>query len=274
MAILKPRISIVTITYNSREFVKDAIESVLGQTYDNMEYIVVDGGSTDGTVEVIKAYESRIAEWVSEKDEGIADAFNKGLSRATGEYVLFLNSDDMLADENVLENIAEKIVENQSPTMIYGDFDCLNRNSGEIVYQGGIVFYPEKLIYGHIIPQPCLFTNRRYFEKYGNFDTGYKIAMDYEWFLRGVRKETVIHVPIRVTKIRGGGISALNPDKAAKEIISALRKNGFFSNRFAEYKVRGYFTMRALLRKVLMRLRLYGLLTKIRDRARSLLYHK
>ena len=106
-----------------------------------IEYIVIDGGSTDGTVEVIKFFETRISKWVSEEDFGIADAFNKGLSRVTGDYILFLNSDDALANADVLAMVAHEIVINQFPELIYGDFNILNRVNGEVKYRRKCEFF-------------------------------------------------------------------------------------------------------------------------------------
>jgi glycosyltransferase involved in cell wall biosynthesis len=117
-------------------FIDETIKSVLGQSYPSLEYIVIDGKSTDGTVEVIKSYQAGISKWISEKDEGIADAFNKGLSFATGEYILFLNADDALATPDVLEHIAKEITQNDYPSLLYGDYNILERNSGKFIYHG------------------------------------------------------------------------------------------------------------------------------------------
>lgn len=263
------KISIITIVWNGMPFVEKTIKSVLKQNYSNLEYIVIDGGSTDGTVDVIKSRESGITKWISEKDEGIADAFNKGLSFATGDYILFLNADDALSDANILKKVAGEILSNDYPALLYGDYDILERDSGEFMYHGRVTFSPQKLIYGQVLPHPCLFTSRRYFEEYGNFDTGFKIAMDYEWLLRGGLKERIVHVPLLITNVRNGGISTLDQNRTVAEIILALRKNGYFPNRFYEYRTRGYFYIRAFSKRVLVTIKLYDAFGLIRNRLRS-----
>jgi len=246
-------------------FVGETIKSVLGQSYPALEYIVIDGGSTDGTVDVIKLHQSAITKWVSEKDEGIADAFNKGLSFATGDYILFLNADDALAKPDVLEHIVEEIVKHDSPSLLYGDYDILERNSGEFMYHGIINLTHNGLVHGQVLPHPCLFTNRTYFDKYGGFDPRFRIAMDYEWLLRGGLIERIVHVPLLVSNIRDGGISTLDHDKVVDEIIFALKKNKFIRSAVGEYKMRGYFFIRAFARNILSAVGLYTLFFNLRN---------
>lgn len=250
-------------------FVEQAIKSVLGQSYRNSEYIVIDGGSTDGTVDVIKSRESGITKWVSEKDEGIADAFNKGLSFATGDYLLFLNSDDALANEAVLSEMVERIVQNEFPPLIYGDYNILERESGAILYRGAINLTHRGLRKGQVLPHPCLLTHRSYFEKYGVFDLQFKIAMDYEWLLRGGLNERIVHVPQLVSNIRGGGVSTLDHSRVVNEIVAALKKNCIIRTTLGEYRLRGYFYLRALLRKTLGVFGFYELFSSIRNRLKN-----
>lgn len=261
-----PKISVVTVVRNGRQFIEHTIKSVVGQTYPNREYIVVDGGSTDGTVDIIKSYDAQITKWISEKDEGIADAFNKGLGYVTGDYVLFLNSDDALADSKVLATVAQRIAQEGFPELIYGDYLILKRDADEVLYRGSVQFDPGKVLYGQVLPHPCLFTRRSYFVKYGTFDTHFRIAMDYEWLLRGMLKERVVHFPVVTTKIRDGGISTVDPKRVVEEIFLALRKNGHFSSKWAEFKIRGYFFIRASSRRALAALGLYKLYSSLRNR--------
>lgn len=263
------RISVVTISYNSREFLEDTIKSVQGQTYRNVEYIVIDGGSTDGTVDIIKTYESGITKWLSEPDKGIADAFNKGLIYTTGDYVLFLNSDDALVDQNVLEKIAREIAGNDYPAMLYGDYNVIERNSGEFLYRGRVKYSPDKLKYGQVLPHPCLFTHRSYFERYGNFDTQFEIAMDYEWLLRGGLKERVVHVPVLTTSVRSGGISTHNQKRVVTEIIEALKKNKYICSSLGEYELKAYFVIRTFARNILDVIGLYKLFARLRNRIKN-----
>lgn len=264
-----PKISIITIVRNGQQFIEQTIKSVLKQSYVNIEYIVIDGGSTDGTVDVIKSLESRITKWVSEKDEGIADAFNKGLSHATGDYVLFLNADDALIDPDVVTRAVQEIIEHHWPMLIYGDFDLLNRDSGEVVYRGRVMLTRRGMLRGQILPHPCLFTHRSYFEKYGIFDTSFRISMDYEWLLRGGLEEEIVHMPMLVSNIRGGGISTQDQARVVNEIIRALQKNGHYSSVWAGTALRSYFAARALFRVALTRLGLYRLFFNFRNRLKN-----
>lgn len=263
------RISIVTISRNSSEFIGDTLKSVLNQTYPNIEYIVIDGASTDNTVEIIKSHQSGITKWISEPDKGIADAFNKGYTLTTGDYIMFLNSDDALASPDVVSKIVGEISKNNLPQLIYGNYDVLNRMTAEVLYHGEVDFNPDKVKFGQVLPQPALFVHRSYFDKYGIFDTRFKIAMDYEWLLRGILKERVVHLPWLVTLIRDGGVSTMDQKKVIKEIILALKYNGFFSSLFAEVQMQSYFMTRYFSKKILSSIGLYNLFSNLRNRRKN-----
>ena len=261
-----PSISVVTVVRNGAEFVGQTIESVLMQRYADVEYIVIDGGSTDGTVEIIKAHEAGIAKWISEKDNGIAEAFNKGVSFSTGDYILVLNADDALANPDVLKTIAGSIVANDSPVLLYGDCDVLDRRTGQVLYRASIDVTRRKLLLGTIIPHPSLFAHRSYFQKYGRFDPGFRIAMDYEWMLRGGLRERIVHVPLLVTNVRNGGISTRDHKRVVEEIIAALKKNGYISSKWAELRMRGYFLSRSFAKSILGGMGLYKAFSHFRNR--------
>jgi glycosyltransferase involved in cell wall biosynthesis len=260
-----PTISIVTVVRNGMPFVANTIDSVLAQTYRPLEYIVVDGGSSDGTVDIIKSRQSRITRWLSEKDEGIADAFNKGLALTSGDYILFLNADDALAHPEVVNTVVREIVRNGFPTFVYGDCDVLERKSGRVLYRAVIPFEPSGLRRGKMPPHPSLFTRCRYFEQYGGFDPSFRIAMDFEWFLRGVRHERVVHLPALTTLVRTGGVSALQRHHAVNEIVRALRKNGYAKTLRDEIVLKAYFSGRATAKLMLKTLGLYGWFDRIRQ---------
>jgi glycosyltransferase involved in cell wall biosynthesis len=268
-----PKISIITIVRNGMPFIKQTIESVIGQSYPNVEYVVIDSVSTDGTVDIIKYFDSGITKWVSEKDKGIADAFNKGLSFATGDYLLFLNSDDAFSDTNVLLRMAEKIVENIFPSLIYGDCNILDRTTDEVLYRAVIKVSSEGLKRGHVLPHPSLLTNRSYFEKYGSFDQQFKIAMDYEWLLRGGLREKIVYVPLLITNVRNGGVSTVDQKKVVNEIILALKKNGHIQSAWDELKMRTYFSSRSLAKAMLKMLKIYKIFTDLRNK-QAVLSHK
>lgn len=251
-------ISIITIVRNGAEFIGETIESVLSQNYQGIEYIVIDGLSTDGTVEIIQSYGSGITFWKSEKDEGIADAFNKGLAASTGDYVLYLNADDKLAGPEVISQMVEMMHKHELPTLIYGDIDFIDRQSGQFMRRASIPFSSRSLLQGRMFPHPSLFTHRSYFEKYGNFDTRFKITMDYEWLLRGALKERVVHVPMLVTYFRDGGISNLDEKRVIAEAIMALKKNGHIVSRVNEIKTTMYFLAKYLIKSMLKKTGLYS----------------
>lgn len=264
--VLLPRISVITVVRNGKRFVGQTIKSVLGQSYDNIEYIVIDGGSTDGTVDIIRSYETGIAKWVSENDGGIADAFNKGFSFSTGSYLLFLNADDALANPEVIKIAAKQIVENDFPAFLYGDCDVLDRNSDRVLYRASINTSRKKILQGQMIPQPSLFVRRTYFEKHGVFDLHFKIAMDYEWLIRGGLTERIVHVPMLVTNVRDGGISTIDRQRVVEEVISALKKNGYISSAWAELQMRGHYAMRSLARSILENVGLYKVFSDLKNK--------
>jgi glycosyltransferase len=266
--VLKPKLSVITVVRNGMPFVEATLDSVLGQHYPALEYIVIDGGSTDGTVEVIKAHQAGISQWLSEPDDGISDAFNKGLALATGDYILFLNADDALAAPDVLAKMAEKIVEHQFPSMIYGDCDLLERDTGQLLCHTVVAFSHKGLRRGQMPPHPALLTQRGYFDQYGGFDTGFKLAMDYEWLLRGGFKQRIIHIPMLMTKVRDGGVSARDQVHAVDEIVLALKKNRVINPLWGEFALRGYFFIRAFARKLLSAIGLYALFSTLRIRLR------
>jgi glycosyltransferase involved in cell wall biosynthesis len=261
-----PLISIVTVVKNNCGFIEQTLKSVLGQTYKGIEYIVVDGGSTDGTVDIIRSHETGIAKWVSEKDEGISDAFNRGLILSTGDYILFLNSDDALANPDVLAVMADEITKNNFPSLIYGGHIMRDRTSGKELCRGSVRFSSKSMQHGGVLPHPCLLTHRSFFEKYGLFDTRFKIAMDYELLLRGAPKEIVVSVPTVVTCIRDGGMSTVNRSLVVDEIIQALKKNGYLHSALSERKMRYYFSCRSFMKSALNWIGVYRAFVGLRKR--------
>lgn len=180
------KISIITVVYNNHKTIRTAIESVLGQHYSDIEYIIVDGKSTDGTLEVVNAYRSRIDQVVSEKDLGIYDAMNKGIALCTGEVIGILNSDDVYEDNEVLQTVMNTFIKHPELDIVYGDLvyvknDDLNRvvrkwTSGS--------YYPTFFEEGNVPPHPSLFIKRNVYEKVGLFNLDMRLAADYEFMLR------------------------------------------------------------------------------------------
>ncbi|MDA8760470.1 glycosyltransferase [Amylibacter sp.] len=182
-----PRVTIITAVYNGVRHIEQTIKSIIEQDYPNLEYIIIDGGSNDGTVDILKKYESKIDFWLSERDLGISDAFNKGLVRATGDYMNFQGDGDQLRKPDILS----QIFKNVDPYS-----DILVNTLVERTYENGNTkfiskFYPviskKKLLYRLTLPHQGLFTHKNYFEKFGNFDINNVFCMDYEILLRSYR---------------------------------------------------------------------------------------
>ena len=200
----KLSISIVTISFNSEQYLEQTIQSVMNQTYQNIEYIIIDGASKDGTLDIIKKHEDNISYWISEPDKGIADAMNKGLKAAKGDYILFLHSDDYLADENVLEK-AVQFLDQEHDLFLFYLYYSDNGNKTLATPRG--LDWRINFKTG-VLHQSCI-CSRTLFEKIVNFDTNFKIVMDYDFFLRAYRagaKAKHINLPLSV--MRKTGISS------------------------------------------------------------------
>lgn len=226
------KISVITAAYSARDTIADAIESALGQSHADIELIVIDGGSTDGTVEILNCYKERLAVYISEPDEGIYDALNKGIAHATGDIVGFLHADDLFADKHVLSKIAEAFSDS-SVNVVYGDLVYVSKGeAGRVIrYWKAGKFSPEKLKAGWMPPHPTLYVRRSVYERLGGFDTSFHIAADYDFMLRLFTQEQFkfSYLPEVLVKMRVGGAS----NRSLKNILCkscedyrALKKNG------------------------------------------------
>ncbi|MBU1674115.1 glycosyltransferase [Patescibacteria group bacterium] len=224
------KISIITSVYNNKETVADAIESVLGQSYSNIEYIVVDGNSSDGTIELVKSYGNNITQFVSEPDKGIYDGLNKGVRLATGDVVGFLHSDDLYAAKDIIELVAKEFTQNDVDG-VYGDlvYTPKNDTSKVLRYWKSKIFEIALLKKGWMPAHPTLFLKRDVYEKFGGFDLDFKIAGDYDFMLRvlngGIK---VKYIPQVLYKMRVGGESnksIKNIMLKSREDLKALKKN-------------------------------------------------
>lgn len=189
------KFSIVTISLNSEKDIENAIVSVADQTYKNKEHIIIDGGSQDSTVDIIRKYSEHLSYWVSEPDNGIADAFNKGIEQATGDYLLFINSDDFLINNNALESIRDSI-QDQVDYYVFQVMSIHPDKTRELMpnrkFGLSTYFKMGSCHQGHVI-------SRSLFEKYGTYDDSFKIGMDYDFVLRVMSrrvKSRSVDVPI------------------------------------------------------------------------------
>lgn len=177
----KPLVSVITIVFNGQKYLEETILSVLNQRYDNVEYVLVDGGSTDGTVDIIRKYEDAIDYWVSEPDSGISEAFNKGVLASTGEWINFMNCGDRFASPDVLLVFSENV--DKKADLIYGKGSVAD-SQGRVIITAGEAFDNKKFSRRMMIPHQSAFHNKNYFQDYGLFDENLKVAMVYDLLLR------------------------------------------------------------------------------------------
>jgi glycosyltransferase involved in cell wall biosynthesis len=200
-----PKLSIITVVYNGAEFVEQALKSVLDQSYPNLEYILIDGGSTDGTVDIIKRYESQLSYFVSEPDKGIYNAMNKGLAQASGDFIGILNADDYY-ESGTLQTVA-KAIEISGSQIIYGNMNT-RRDFGERSYtrteKPNLDAMPKTMGVFH----PATFVAKKVYDEIGGFDEQYRLSADYDFMLRAyLKKYSFHHVDAVLTTFRVGGAS-------------------------------------------------------------------
>lgn len=231
------KISIVTVCFNSKEFIDSAIQSVLSQTHNNIEYIIIDGNSTDGTIEIINNYSNKIACFVSEPDKGIYDAMNKGLALATGDIVGILNSDDFYPDENVLSQVVAEFKANPDVNMVLSNVDFVHpSNLNKVVrFYSSFKFKPWMMRFGFMPAHPGAFIKKPAYDQVGNYALGYKIGADFEWFVRAffTKKLTFTKLNKSLVRMREGGVSTSGLSSywvSSKEQLRALKTNGVYSN--------------------------------------------
>ena len=204
------KVSIVTGTYNSAKTIKDTIESVLSQTYTNIEYIIIDGVSKDNTLDIVNSYGVKITKVISEKDKGIYDAMNKGVSLATGDIVGILNSDDFFTDNRVIERVVESF-KNNDLDAVYGDIHFVNDNdlNKTVRYYSSRIFRPSLMRLGFMPAHPSFYVRRECYNKYGLFDLSYKIGADFELLLRFIKvnKIKIKYLNFDFVTMRTGGAS-------------------------------------------------------------------
>lgn len=209
------KISVITVCLNSVKTIERTIRSVQNQMYDDLEYIIIDGGSTDGTVEIIKRYEEIVSCWISEDDDGLYDAMNKGIAKATGEIIAFLNSDDWYED-NTLATV-NRYYETYNPMILIGRVQELQKGKWE-KYVSIWESDKENIRMAMIYAQPATFTRREIFDRLGGFNTSYKIGGDFEWMLRVYDSGTeIMCVEDVFTNFSRTGISNTKLDQTVRE---------------------------------------------------------
>lgn len=229
---MSKKISIITVCYNSAQTIRDTIESVLAQDYPNLEYIVVDGASTDSTMAIVREYGDKIAVVISEPDKGIYDAMNKGIAAASGEIIGILNSDDFYAASSSVSRLVRQMEESGVDT-VYADLvivDAVDTKRVVRYYNSG-AFSPKKLRYGWMPAHPTFLVKKSLYDKYGGFSLKYRIASDFEMVARllYMARASYAYLPEVVVKMRAGGVSTSGLKSSWRinnEIVHACRSNG------------------------------------------------
>jgi glycosyltransferase involved in cell wall biosynthesis len=224
LEINRPLVSIITVVFNSEKLIENTILSIIGQSYKNIEYIIVDGGSTDHTLEIIKKYTSHISKWISEKDKGLYDAMNKGLGMASGEYVWFINSGDKIKSTDTLEKIFNKTA--FSPDIIYGETQIID-NEGNVLGMRRHAA-PENLDWkmlskGMLVCHQSVIVKK---EKAGHYQLNYKHSSDYDWLIRVLKNSTqIVNSGLILSQFLEGGQTSKNLLPGLKERFRIMCRN-------------------------------------------------
>lgn len=232
------KISIITVVYNGADTIKDTIESVLNQSYEDIEYIIIDGLSSDGTQKIVRSYGSKISKFISEKDNGLYDAMNKGIKLATGDVVGILNSDDTYTDKFVIDNVVKQF-QTTNVDLVYGDIvivDALKENK-IIRYYRSKNFKVQDLKRGIMPGHASVFIKRIWFEKYGYYYTNFEICADFDLLLRFlyIHKLSHSYLPKILVNMKMGGISnrsLLTKYKIYLEMKKSILNNNLKFNLF------------------------------------------
>ncbi len=231
------KVSIITVTYNSALTLSDTLLSVRNQDYGNIEHVLVDGGSKDNTVEIIKSF-PHVTNWVSEKDKGLYDAINKGIEMATGDIVGILNSDDFFPDKSIVSKIVETFKSNDIDA-VYGDIAFIRPDNLQKVirHYSSKKFHPRKFAFGFMPAHPSFYAKKECYNRMGLYKYDYKIAADYELLIRFLYKNKIktSYIPAIMVYMRTGGVSnknVLSRYTLNKEIVRACKDNGINTNMF------------------------------------------
>jgi glycosyltransferase involved in cell wall biosynthesis len=235
------KISIITVVYNAISTIATTIQSVLNQRYPNIEYIIVDGGSCDGTLDIINSFVNLISKFHSGEDNGIYDAMNTGIKLAEGDVIGFLNADDFYIDGHVISKVVNAFAQNEVDS-IFADLVFVKPNNlNRIVrYYKSSTFHPSKFAYGLMPAHPTFFAKRKIYEKYGLFKTDYMIAADFEILVRFLSKNNIsyCYIPEVFVKMRIGGASTKSLKSNLilnREIVRACKENGIETNIIKVY---------------------------------------
>ena len=230
------KVSIITVSFNSAKTIAGTIESVLSQDFPEIEYIIIDGDSSDDTVKIISQYENHISKWISEKDQGMYDAMNKGIAMATGDVIGILNSDDVYMNTHAISDLMA-LLEKQKAQVVFADLILVDQDDDKKVlrYYDSGRFHPDKFRFGWMPAHPTVFVRRELYQAVGPFSTTYQIAADYEMLIRmlAIQKAPYAYFPKPVVRMRSGGASTAGISRnwiLNQEIVRACKENGIYSN--------------------------------------------
>ena len=218
--------SIITVTYNASRWLERTIQSVISQSYPHIEYIIIDGNSTDGTLELIEKYQSSITHCISEPDKGLYDAMNKGLKSASGDYVWFINAGDTLYSENTVREIVNAISSGNLPSIIYGETQIVDEQGNPLNMRR--LKAPEKLTWksfrmGMLVCHQSFLVKRTIAESY---DLQYRFTADYDWCIRCLKKaDTIFNTHLILSRFLEAGLSAVNRKESLKERYKIMCEN-------------------------------------------------
>jgi glycosyltransferase involved in cell wall biosynthesis len=231
------KISIITVCFNSGKTIRTAVESVLAQNYKDVEYIVIDGGSTDDTLTILSEYQYVINHIISEPDNGIYDAMNKGIALATGDFIGILNSDDFYPNNRVLNEVAETHLNHPDVDILLGgvDFVYSGKITKVIRHYPALPFKPWKLRFGFMPPHPGAFIKRIAYKKVGHYKTNYRIGADFDFFVRAFLsyKLSYLTIDCHFVRMRVGGVSTSGFSSyrvTTLEMLRSFRENGLYTN--------------------------------------------
>lgn len=234
------RVSIITVVRNRVDSIQSTIQSVLSQDYTNIEYLVIDGDSSDGTIDVIKEFSNKIDFFLSENDNSIYEALNKGIKHAKGDIIGILHADDIFSSNNVISNLVDSFNSDASTSLIYGDADYVNSNNKIVRHYSSKFFRPFMFYFGFQPAHTASFFKKSCFETVGNYREDLKIAADFELLLRvmSINKLKYKYLPLTMVNMRIGGISSSGISSVIRlnqEIIFSLKSNKLFASFILVY---------------------------------------
>ena len=227
------KISVITVVYNNEATISDAVLSVLSQRNIDLEYIIVDGGSSDNTLELIKQHIGRIDHLISEADNGLYDAMNKGIAAASGDIIGILNSDDVYSDPFVIRDVLKQFEERHDLDIVYGNLVYVKSNNLNTIVRKwkSKPYYKSFFENGNVAPHPTVFLRNKVYKRVGSFDLEYTLAADYEFLLRIFKTHgfTSLYLDRLMVRMRLGGATnknLMNIFIANKEVLKAWKKHG------------------------------------------------